>query len=278
MVLFEGRWYCDPRCLKSALELRVSNLLFGFRPRKSKPYRLPLGLLLVSRGAVTTDQLRYALHLQRAAGVDKLGTWFCRMGAISEEQIAAALAQQWGCALFPLDTEMPNPSWLGRIPFSLLESARAVLAHVSPDSRLLHLAFGDRVDHFLLYAVEQMLDCRTVPCVAPETRIATLLNSLRLQSEKSEIAFDTVREPREIARIICNYTIELQATRIAISRVSSHIWVRFFSREMARDLLFRILQVNSSSPHMEPLPQRPKAFTRSADSIKDGVTDASGPA
>jgi len=126
-------------------------------------------------------------------------------------------------------------------------------------------------------AVEQMLDCRTVACVAPETRIAESLTYLRLHNEKAEIAFDSIRDPQEMAWIICNYATELQATRVAVVRVSSHIWVRFFSGETARDLLFRVLQDILSPPPLNQFAERAKAFLPSADTTKDGVAHASGP-
>jgi hypothetical protein len=275
-ILFDGRWYCEPRCFQSALEFRLSHLRSGFHARKTKPYRLPIGLLLISRGVISSEQLRHALRLQREAATGRLGEWFCRMGVVGEEHIAAALAQQWGCAVFPLDNDMTNPSWQGRIPWPLLDSARAVLAHASPDGRVIHLAFGDHLDHFLLYAVEQMLDCRTVACVAPQTRIAQSLTCMRLQAEKVEICFDSIRDPREMAQIACNYAAELQATRVAVARLSAHIWVRFFSGGTARDLLFRILQDSPSRAHLAPLSARAKALPNPADSTNDGVRDASG--
>src|ERR1700731_4137552 len=109
-VLFEGRWYCEPRCFNSLLESRVSYLLSGFRARKAKLHRLPIGLLLISRGVISSEHLRHALRLQRETATGRLGEWFCRMGVVGEEHIAAALVQQWGCAVFPLDNDMTNPS------------------------------------------------------------------------------------------------------------------------------------------------------------------------
>jgi hypothetical protein len=275
-VLFEGRWYCDSRCFKSALEFRVSHLLSGSRNRKNKPHRLPIGLLLISRGLITSEHLRHALRLQRENGTGRLGEWFCLMGVVREEHIAAALAQQWGCPVFPLGAEMVNPAWSGRIPFPLLYSAHATLAHASLDGRILHLAFGERLDHFLLYAVEQMLDCRTVACIAPESRIAQSLALMRLQNEKTDLFFDTIRDPIEMAWIIGNYAGEFQATRVAIARVSAHIWVRFFSGSTARDLLFRVSPDTHSCFHLEPFAEMAKAFPSQADSNQDGVSDASG--
>src|SRR5215813_3217054 len=177
---FEGRWYCEPSCIEPVLEFRLRNLLSGFVAQKNKNHRLPIGLLLVDRGVVSADQLRDALRSQRkSAGCGRIGQWLLRMGAVTEHQVAAALAQQWGCPLFPLDYQTAHPSWSNLVPLPLLDSSKAVAAHASADSRVVHLAFGERIDHHLLYAVEQMLDCRTVACVAPESKVLQFLTYWR---------------------------------------------------------------------------------------------------
>jgi len=164
-----------------------------------------------------------------------------RGGTAEQIAAAAALAQQWGCPLFPLDHQTAHPAWSSLVPLPLLDSARAVPAHASPDGRVVHLAFGERIDHQLLYAVEHMLACRTVACVAPETKIIQFLTYWRRRVERNEINFDTIREPREMTRTIRNYALELEAKRLSVARASAHIWVRFFGRYGSRDLLFRIV-------------------------------------
>jgi hypothetical protein len=277
-ILFEGHWYCEPGCLESAVEFRVRNLLSAFAVPKTRNYRLRLGLLLLDRGVISREQLREALRLQReAGGAGRLGDWLSKMGAVREPQLAAALAQQWGCPVYPLDHQTAHPSWSGLVPLPLLESARAVPAHASSDGRVLHLAFGERVDHPLLYAVEQMLDCRTVACVAAEAKIAEFLRYWRRRAERPEITFDTIRDPYEMTRIIRNYAAELQAARVAIARASAHIWVRFYRKEVARDLLFRILPDTVQARPLEKPPGKPNAFLLAADTRKDGVSDAADP-
>jgi hypothetical protein len=243
-ILFEGHWYCEPGC----------------------------------RGAISLEQLREALRLQReAGGAGRLGDWLNQMGAVREPHLAAALAQQWGCPVYPLDHQTAHPSWSGLVPLALLDSSRAVPAHVSSDGRVLHLAFGERLDHTLLYAIEQMLDCRTVACVAPQAKVAEFLRYWRRRAERPEISFDTIRDPYEMTRIICNYAAELQSSRLAVARASAHIWVRFYRRDIARDLLFRILPDTAPSLPFEKAPGKPKAFLPAADSRKDGVSDAAEP-
>ena len=276
-ILFEGRWYCEPACLDSVLEFRVRNLLSGFVAPRTKNHRLPLGLLLIDRGVISSQQLREALRLQRDAGAGRLGDWLSQMGVVREQQLAAALGQQWGCPVFPLDHQTAHPSWSGRVPLPLLDSARAVPAHASADGRVLHLAFGERLDHPLLYAIEQMLDCRTVACVAPEAKVAEFLHYWRRRVEGTDINFDTIRDPHEMTGIIGNYAAELRAARVAVARSSAHIWVRFYRGYVARDLLFRILPDTTPPLPAEKVTVRAKASSSPADTRKDGVSNAAAP-
>ena len=277
-IVFEARWYCDTSCVEAALEFRIRNLLSGFVAQRPKNYRLPIGLLLVDRGVIVPEQLREALRLQReAVGAGRIGEWLLHMGAINDQQLAGVLAQQWSCPLFPLDYRTAHHFWTGLVPLPLLDSARAVTAHASPDGRVLHLAFGERLDRPLLYAIEQMLDCRTIACVASEAKIAEFLGYWRRQVERTEISFDTIREPREMTRIIGNYAVELRAFRVAVARTSAHVWVRFFCRQAYRDLLFRVVPDVSHLSFSEKFAASAKAVSFSVDTRKDGVSDAVRP-
>jgi hypothetical protein len=268
---FDGRWYCQSACLASVLSLRLHALLSTFHQEKPRAHRFPIGLLLVQRGAVSREALREAIRLQREAGHGLLGDWLQQVAPLTSEQLTAALAQQWGCPVFPLEHQPVRASWSDLIPLPLLESARAVPAFASADGRALHLAFGDRLDHTLLYAVENMLGCRTFPCVASRAAIALHLEHFRRFSSGNETCFDTIRDPHEMARTVCNYAAELRAARIAVARAGSFVWVRFFRDLAARDLLFRILP-----GYLEKAVFRSNAYSNSADSRKGGVSGASG--
>ncbi len=275
-VDFEGRWYCSRGCLETILAGRVHTLLSTSHLEKARAHRFPLGLLLVNRGAISAVQLREAIRLQRESGQGRLGDWLRHTTELSVQQLTAALGQQWGCPVFPLEQQSAPVAWSDLIPLSLLESAAAVPAYASPDGRLLHLAFRDRVDHTLLYAVEQMLLCRTFPCVAPGSAIQSHLEQFRKLTSGNETSFDTVRESPEMTWTICNYATELNARRLVVARAGAYIWVRFFRADAARDLLFRILPDNHSNL-VDRLSGRPKVFSVSADDRKGGVSDAQPP-
>jgi hypothetical protein len=268
---FESGRYCSAACLQPALVRRLHALLTVSVTDKPRSYRIPLGLLLVRNGVLPQDRLREALRLQRESGRGRLGDWLRQAGDVTDQQLTAALAQQWGCPVYPLERQPPAPAQSSILPLQLLESARAFPAHANTANGTLHLAFADRLDHTTLYAAEQMLGCRVVACVASEWAIDRELARIRRHYAGGEPCFDTVRDPVEMARIVGSYSDALSAGKIAIARVTSHIWVRFHCRRVTRDLLFRTAP--ASPAPAEPL-FRAKAFPASADTRKDGVPDA----
>jgi hypothetical protein len=272
-VILNGRWFCTTDCLQSHLMAHVRGLLAGSVRDRPRRHRLPLGLLLVNQGAISQQQLRDALHSQSLSSGEKLGRVLCQMGAVAPGDVTTALAHQWGCPVYPLDPQSPALGCQDLLPLTLLESARAVPVYVSVDGRTLHLAFGEHLDHTTLYAVEQMLGCRTFACIADEAAVAKVLEELRRSAPVSETSFDTMRDPREIARTISNYAGEYRASRITVARASAYLWVRFAaSGQFSRDLLFRI-RPGPDSPR-SPSPSTPKVFPEAADSRGDSVPDA----
>lgn len=274
-LIFESRWYCSVACLQGLLTFRLHHLLSGFTLERSRTYRVPIGLLLVNRGIISYDQLREALRRQRAAGHGRLGEWLRQMNVIVDQQLTGALGQQWGCPVFPLERQPFHFANGNLVPLALFESACAVPAHISQDGRTVHLAFGDRLDFTTLYAVERMLHCRTIACVATESSVRQLLCDLRRTDPALDPTFDTVHDPAEMARIVCSYSVELRATAVNAVRAADFIWVRFHRKDSVRDLLFRILPETS---HRTPAPPAAaKAIPTSADRRKDGVSDAATP-
>jgi len=275
-VEFEGRWYCGTNCLRPIIGLRVQSLSSSFVQEKPRNFRIPLGLLLVDRGAISPEQVRIALQRQRDTGRGRIGDWFLQLGMVTDQQLTNALGQQWGCPVFPLEPQKAKLSCADLVPLPLLESAFAVPAHASPDGRNLHIAFGNRVDHTLLYGMEQLLGCQTIACVASGKAIAQVLDHLRRNATREETCFENVRDPREMTAAICSYAEHLRARRVSVARAAAFLWVRFHGSRSSRDLLFRVLQ----APQQEPADLTrdfPNPLPDSADKGKDGVSDASSP-
>ena len=60
---------------------------------------MPLGLNLISHGLLTIEQLKKATDEQKEAG-GEIGELLVRQGFVSEKQVTAIRAAEWGCPVF----------------------------------------------------------------------------------------------------------------------------------------------------------------------------------
>ena len=155
----------------------------------------------------------------------KIGEWIEKLGFATEQDVTTALALQWGC---PVATSF-DPTIihsLGNIPLPILEAFQMLpLNHVAATNTL-NLAFGERVDHGALYAIEKILACRTQPCVAGRKSIACQLDFMRQLRRPSDVEFGPMNDLAEMARIASSYTARLNPEAVRISRIGRFIWLR----------------------------------------------------
>jgi len=260
-TFLQGAFYCQPQCLEIALISQLSHLRV-MAPSPQRPNRIPLGLLMVARGKLTFAEVRAALEAQRRARYGKIGEWIEKLGFATEQEVTTALALQWGC---PVATSF-DPSTihsLGNIPFPILEAFQMLpLNHVA-SSNTLYLAFGERVDHGALYAIEKILACRTQPCVAGRKSVACQLDSMRQLPRPSDVEFGPMNDLAEIARIASSYTARLSPEAVRLSRIGRFIWLRLDvpahvrSKPLphATNVVFR-LSTDSPRPLPSPRPFR----------------------
>jgi hypothetical protein len=239
-VSLREKWYCSPRCLLPALERSILELLPAAETPFPRAHRVPIGLLLLRRGVINEEQLRRALALQQEHGEGRLGDWLRRIGAASEQDITRALATQWGCPVFPLERDPGYRLCMGLVPLTLCQTHRMLPVFYSTDRSLLYVAFTSGVDHAVLYGIEQMLGCRTLPCVVSESAFTAALGDLEntLDPIPETMIFDSVRDPFEIAHASCGFGERLGAQAVQLVRVGRSLWVRFMCHSGPRDLLF----------------------------------------
>lgn len=132
----------------------------------------------------------------------------------------------------------------------------------APATNTLYLAFGERVDHAALYAIERTLDCRTQPCVASRTSIARQLESMRQLSRPGDVEFLT-RDLKEIAGIMSSYVARLSPEDVRVSRLGGFIWLRLKSSSAATNLVFR-LQSESCPSRRAIRAERPSSSSMTA--------------
>lgn len=236
-IRLDGALYCSPGCFESAVQQHFERLCVTALPAPPVCHRVPLGLLMISRGQLTNPQLQSALQTQRERGQYRLGEWLERLGFATEQQVTAALARQWGCPLLST-TVSRDPHCACLLPYRILESFHILPVQFVAATRTFHLAFGDGVDYSALYAIEQMLDCRTQVCLSTRSGVQQALQLLGQERRPRELVFEGWRDASEMARIACGYVLKLGAEEVRLAACRGFTWARLSTGCDVATLLF----------------------------------------
>ena len=157
--VFEGGWNCSAACTAARVEAAVRRELDGrSSAQQSRRHRIPLGLMMLEQGWITSGQLRQSLDAQKVAGAGRLGHWLVRQQGISEQLVTRALGLQWSCPVLP--TEFHDAEALAVLLPRLFVDAFGVLPLRVAAGKLLYLGFEDRLDPVLALAIERMTGLR----------------------------------------------------------------------------------------------------------------------
>jgi len=230
-------WFCSPDCFEHGARQKLWELFSARHHQDRSPaLRMPLGLLLVSRGVMTGDQLKASLEKQRAAG-GNIGEIVQDMGFATEHQVTAAVAAQWGCPVFALGDRLPPVQV--RIPRRLLQHYGMLPVHYSDIGRRLMVGFVTRVQHHVMYTIEQIAACKVTGCFIAASDYQRGLQAFNSTSPENEIVFDRANSTLEIIRMIRSYVNQTGATQARFGMCRDYLWVRVVGRHEI-DLLFRL--------------------------------------
>jgi hypothetical protein len=240
-ICFQGQWYCSPECFEHAVRTTLMRLLPAKEEEPRRHHRIPIGLLLLSRGTISDGQLKQALLLQREQGGGRIGKILREIHAASEQDITDGLAAQWGCPVYPLGKAREFLQCASLLPLTLLEAGHMLPVHYLRLQQTLYMAFVEGVDRTALYAVEQMLHLRTVPCIVSESELSGALESFRPLASVPAAVFESPNEPLEMARTTRSYAGQVGATDVWAARSGRFIWIRMRAGEEYKDILFQSL-------------------------------------
>jgi hypothetical protein len=227
---------------------------------------------MVARGKLTHLEVRAALEAQRRARYGKIGDWFEKLGFATEHDVTAALALQWGCPVVS-SFDLAVVDTPGTIPLPILEAFQMLPANYVSATNKLYLAFGERVDHAVLYAIEKTLGCHTQACVSGRKRIARQLESMRQVSRPRDVEFVTC-DLSEMARITSSYVNRLSPQQVRLSRVGRFIWLRMKTHAAPANLVFNL---RPNSPRLSPFAPSPTiAFLDSQQNAPDETAPSMG--
>lgn len=234
-----NRWYCCGDCFRVGLLRRLEGL-GSLRPRSSPaPNRIPLGLLLLSHGHISRSQLRQALALQKSTKSGKIGEWLVRMGAVSEQQVVSALGIQQRCPVFAGADAQALP---GRLhwPASLVQRYRAVPVFYKSADATLYVGFLEQINHGFLYSLEQVLHCRTLPCMVPLSGYRERAGLREVSGAGETIEILQLQHSREMMETVSNYAEQARAETCSLACCDDRLWIRLESPVRSPiDFLFR---------------------------------------
>lgn len=235
-------WYCSSSCFTAAAEKKLSDLMYAKLERGSRGCRMPLGLSLINRGLLTTSQFKEAVDKQKRAG-GELGELLIEDGAVSEDQVTAVLAAEWGCPVFSVPKHMTQSAI--QIPSTLIRRYSAIPLHYVAATKLLLVGFVHGIEYRLLYAIEQITGCKTQACFVTRSDFRLQMEQIdRAEQRLGEIApsgvkIDNVQDPAEMASILCGYGVDLEAEEANIGKCMDFLWARLKSGPKNFDLLFK---------------------------------------
>lgn len=238
---FEGKWACSARCMEQIVTESVRYQIESWQPTaQERALRMPLGLILLSRGWITRQELQEALAAQRNARHGRIGEWLRRLHGIGEETIIKALGIQWNCAVLPSGTPALEfaPSC---VPAFLRRRYRLALVRQGPDASL-YLAGRDRAEHAAARVLEYMLGERVQAAFledsawGPETMDTVDAAELHLPGRDGVVA------------CIAEQLEQFQPADARLARIHDHLWLRIWlagrarSLSGTRDLIFSLRQ------------------------------------
>ena len=241
-IRMHGSWYCSSRCFRWAAERAVLQLLKPATEQPAHVSRMPLGLNLISHGLLTIEQLKKATDEQKEAGGD-IGALLVRQGSVSEKQVTAVRASEWGCPVFAVPKQA-IPIGIS-LPTTLMRIYSMIPVHYVVRTNLLLVGFVHSVEYGLLYAIEQITGCETKPCFVTPSDFKTQMQQQQKELEQlgftpaREVKFETIQTPAEIADTLRTSGLEIEAEEAFLGKCKEYLWARLKSGAQAIDLIFR---------------------------------------
>ncbi|MGH9327444.1 MAG: hypothetical protein ACRD2B_12275 [Terriglobia bacterium] len=242
-IWFNKKWYCSLECLEEGTASVFSR--FNLKNERNPParYRLPLGLLMLSKGLISSEHLQQTLKAQRESQRGRFGEWLRTLGIVTEDQLTAMLGMQWGYPVFHLAQSPGFSECANMVPLHILEFSRMAPVHVLPISRTLYIAFSDGIDFSALRGLEQMLDYGTQPCVIGDAEMTEALEAIGRMDRPSEIVIDCPSSAHELAHVTRDWAASNHAEHIRAVNCPGCLWVRIDNASVIGHLIFKFQEV-----------------------------------
>jgi len=225
---FEGGWNCSRTCTQARVASAVRRELDGRGVAEEvHRHRIPLGLVMLEQGWITSGQLRQALDAQRVAGAGRLGHWLERQQGVSEKLVTRALGLQWSCPVIPLEFHSAE-ALATLVPRLFVDAFGALPLRVSA-GKLLYLGFEDRLDRILALAVERMSGLRVESGLVAESQFGPA-HARMLSAKFPAVELIEAVSEQAMAGALARSIEQARPVASRLVRVHDCLWLRMWRR------------------------------------------------
>ncbi len=226
--VFEGGWSCSSACTAARVASAIRREMDGRAVAEEiHRHRIPLGLMMLEQGWITSGQLRQALDAQRVAGAGRLGRWLVRQQGVSETLVTRALGLQWSCPVIPL--EFHDTHALAALVPRLFVDAFGALPLRLAAGKLLYLGFEDRLDRILALALERMSGLRVESGLVAESQFGPAQGRMLSANFPAVELIEAVSE-QALARSLSRSIEQVRPVASRLVRVHDCLWLRMWRR------------------------------------------------
>ncbi len=211
-----------------------------------------LGAVLSAQGAVSAADLAAALTEQQRSG-RRLGETLLSLQTVSEEQVARALAEQWGYLYLDLAAHPPLPEAVAMVPADVAERHRIV--PVSLDGKELLVATSDPVQYEAMHdaSFASGTPVRPVICAPGAIRRAIDEHYGRRRPIDALVEESALQHPESAVQIVLT-AVSDSGPREAVEDVAAQTEAAPIVR-LVDHLLRTALTLRASDLHLEPGPE-----------------------
>lgn len=225
---FEGKWACSRTCLSilitESVQREMGSSLAAVEAAPHR-HRVPLGLVLMSQGAITHAQLQQALDHQRSTGGGRIGEILMQTAGLNECSITRALGVQWNSPMLTL--EGFSPEKMARIaPAAVLDQTGMLPVRLA-GGRVLYIGFETELNPAAALALEQMTGLQVHSGLLPSSKFRAARQSLNevLPASSTE---KQVQDQDALVKAMCNVVEKQQPVATRLTRVNNLYWMRLW--------------------------------------------------
>ena len=232
--VFEGGWTCSPACTEKQVQAAVRRELDGCgRAPSEYRHRLPLGLLMMEQGWISTAQLKHALEAQKAAREVRLGHFLVRQQGVSEQLVTRALGLQWSCPVLAL--EFHDPDALSPLMPRLFVDAFGALPLRVAAGKLVYLGFEERLDPVLGLSLERMSGLRVESGLVRGSEYRPAHERMLQAAFPRVELLETASEP-VVVRTLTRVVERARPVEARLVRVHDCLWLRMWNKAQSGPL------------------------------------------